>query len=293
MSICIPAFNQRSLFQRAIESALAQDYPQFEILVLDDSDEQSVEAVALAPGDHRVRYYKNECTLGPARNWNRGMALSQGEYIKFLHHDDWFDSPRSLAILVDRLLDANADFVFSASSATRADGTLKNVNRVSSSDLSALAHDPAWLLRRGNVIGAPSATLFRRDLAVRFDPRLKWLIDMDFYISYLRRNPRTSYVDQALIHTTTESDHQVTFTSERNPEVEIPEWDMVLRKQYGSSHMGRLIKLVALSQTYDNLGRPDWLKGLPLSTQMPISAGQLLRLMRNRRLSRRNRMSAT
>jgi hypothetical protein len=117
-----------------------------------------------------------------------------------------------------------------------------------------LAQRPTTLLRTGNIIGGPSATLFRRDDGVRFDTALQWLVDMDFYLSYLERSPTPTYVDRVLVGTTTNSAHQVTARSSGNPSVEIAEWDHVYRKHLPRSRIRRLQKIRALARRYGTGG---------------------------------------
>lgn len=274
VSVLLPTYQQPELLRRALRSVLAQDYPQMDVLVSDDSTDDAVERVVAQEQDTRVRYHRNAGTLGPAQNWNRAMDVARGRYIKFMHHDDWFDTPSSLATLVGAATSSGSDFVFAASSATRLDGSRKNVNRATAADVSSLEADPSLLLRRGNLVGAPSATLFASDERVRFDPRLQWLVDIDFYITYVRLHPRVEYVDQVLVHTTTDGAHQVTTISERRAEVELYEWDAVYRKQCPSEHWARLRTLIDLSMTYGRLGHPRWRRQLPASTRLAITTGQ-------------------
>src|SRR5918995_1252705 len=85
VSVVIPCYNQAHFLVEAIESVLAQSYPRFEIVVVDDgSTDDTSEVAARYPG---VRYvYQNNQGVSAARN--SGLARSEGEYVVFLDADD-------------------------------------------------------------------------------------------------------------------------------------------------------------------------------------------------------------
>jgi glycosyltransferase involved in cell wall biosynthesis len=96
VSIVIPTCNRPFLLNRAIRSVLAQTYQDFEVIVVDDGVKESAEHVVLAVGDSRIRYIKNETSLGGGGTRNRGITEAQGEYVAFLDDDDeWL--PEKLA----------------------------------------------------------------------------------------------------------------------------------------------------------------------------------------------------
>lgn len=253
VSVLIPTFNQPDLFRRALLSVCSQTYCDIEIVVSDDSTDERVEAVVRDIADQRVAYHRHPEPSGPAANWNNAMTLARGRYVKFLHHDDWFASEAALAALVDEALRSSASFVFCASTGVDAFGRTVVVNRASSAMVAELRSEPRSLIRHGNVIGAPSATMFRRDGRYRFDLGLQWLVDIDFYMSFLSGWRSLSYVDQVLVHTTTGSAHQVTADSARNPRVELPERDILLRRHMPGRRIARWAALSKLAHAYPGL----------------------------------------
>src|SRR4051812_37238486 len=85
VSIVITCFNQAHYLREAIDSVLAQTYPNFDILVVDDgSDDNTAEIAGRQAG---VRYVRQRNT-GLAGARNRGIAESRGEYLVFLDADD-------------------------------------------------------------------------------------------------------------------------------------------------------------------------------------------------------------
>ncbi|MFE2008022.1 glycosyltransferase [Pseudomonas guariconensis] len=90
VSIAIPAFNP-DFFRSTLTSALAQDYPNLEVVVCDDSAGEDIEAICAELGSasrHPLRYVRNPQRLGFARNLMACLAQSSGVYIKFLCDDD-------------------------------------------------------------------------------------------------------------------------------------------------------------------------------------------------------------
>ena len=94
-------------------------YPEFErhnpyivrllTVLRPDASEASVQKLLddglkkLAEEKSYVKYYKNPQCLGAAANWNAAISKARGEYIKIMHHDDWFTDENSLREFVNML----------------------------------------------------------------------------------------------------------------------------------------------------------------------------------------------
>ena len=231
ISICIPAYKQPECLRRALESVLTQTYKNFEVIITDDSPDDAVGKVAAEFGQHvNLKYYKNKTRKGPPENWNEAVRLASGEYIKILHHDDWFSDDNSLAEFVD-VLDQNpmADFAFCPSLNCGADGKMRYVNTASETQIKMLHADPSVLFQ-GNFIGAPSATIYRRQVDQEFDPRLKWLVDIYFYIRMLSNKREFVYIRRPLVCVSLESSGKVTDECFGNKRVEVFEYLYIYTK---------------------------------------------------------------
>lgn len=90
ISIIIPVYNGANYLKEAIESALAQTYPNFEIIVVNDgsTDGGKTEKIALSYRD-KIRYFAKE-NGGVASALNLGITEAQGDYISWLSHDDMY-----------------------------------------------------------------------------------------------------------------------------------------------------------------------------------------------------------
>lgn len=86
-SIVIPTYNRASLIGLTLQSVLAQTYPYFEILVVDDGSKDNTAEVVGRYTDKRLHYLpKENAERGAARNY--GLARAQGDYVLFLDSDD-------------------------------------------------------------------------------------------------------------------------------------------------------------------------------------------------------------
>jgi glycosyltransferase involved in cell wall biosynthesis len=90
VSVVIPTFHRERDVVRAARSALDQTGVNVEVLVLDDSAENSAELHLTAIADPRLRYERCTTPSGgvPARVRNRGLALVRGEFVHLLDDDD-------------------------------------------------------------------------------------------------------------------------------------------------------------------------------------------------------------
>lgn len=104
-SILIPVFNAEHYIGATLDSALAQTYPNCEIIAIDDgSRDGTVEVLRQYEG--RIRWWSHD-NSGQAVTRNRLLAASTGEYLEFLDADDILH-PEKIATQV-RALQKNPD----------------------------------------------------------------------------------------------------------------------------------------------------------------------------------------
>lgn len=86
-SIIIPTYNRAALLKVTLQSLLAQRYPHFEVLVIDDGGNDNSKEIVEAFADTRLSYHwKANAERGAARNY--GAALAKGSYLNFFDSDD-------------------------------------------------------------------------------------------------------------------------------------------------------------------------------------------------------------
>lgn len=95
VSVVIPVHNGANFLREAIDSALAQTYPDVEVIVVDDGSNDGGETtrIGLAYGD-RVRFIR-KTHGGVSSALNSGIREMTGEYFAWLSHDDVY-APRKL-----------------------------------------------------------------------------------------------------------------------------------------------------------------------------------------------------
>ncbi|MFL5787316.1 MAG: glycosyltransferase family 2 protein [Flavisolibacter sp.] len=220
ISICIPAYKRTAFLDRLLRSIKDQTYKEYEVVVSDDSPDDSVKQLINKYTDLNIIYNKNNPAAGTPQNWNIAIHNSKGEWIKLMHDDDWFAQANSLQVFADTITNNKTDFIFSACTYIHEKGT-SNLTVLDKNVLKQLQDDHLYLLY-DNVIGHPSTTIYRRDV-VDYDPHYKWLVDIDFYISYLKKHKTFFYISEPLINIGTGAS-QVSADCYMNPNVEIPEY---------------------------------------------------------------------
>jgi glycosyltransferase involved in cell wall biosynthesis len=88
VSMIITAYRRSGVVGAAIASALAQTYPVFEVVVVDDASGDDTAAAVLAERDRRVRLVQLRNNLGPAGAMNAGIAAARGDLVALLDSDD-------------------------------------------------------------------------------------------------------------------------------------------------------------------------------------------------------------
>jgi len=191
VSVLIPTYNYARYLPEAIESVLAQDFGDFELLASDDgSKDGSAEIIReYARRDPRVRGEIQERNLGMVPNWNWCLREARGPYVKFLFGDDKLASPRALGRMT-AMLDAEPSAVLAVTARVILDENSRALevwDELGAPGRKDGRETIARCLRADrNLIGEPSATLFRRDAAARgFDPAWKQLVDEEMWFHLL------------------------------------------------------------------------------------------------------------
>ena len=104
VSIGLPVYNGELFLPAALDSFLAQDYRNFELVISDNASTDRTEEICrnYASGGARVRYFRCATNVGPRRNFNRVFELSRGKYFKWAAHDDEY-APDFLSKCVEAL----------------------------------------------------------------------------------------------------------------------------------------------------------------------------------------------
>lgn len=89
-SICIPAY-KATFFEECLQSVLNQNYPNFEVVILNDNSPEDIETIVENNLSDKVRYYKNDTNVGAEKlidTWNKLLNLATGDYVCVIGDDD-------------------------------------------------------------------------------------------------------------------------------------------------------------------------------------------------------------
>jgi glycosyltransferase involved in cell wall biosynthesis len=183
VSVVIPCFEQAHFLPAAIESVLAQEHPDLEVIVVDDGSPDNVGAVAgRYPGVRCLR----QANGGLAAARNAGLAEARGQFVLFLDADD-----RLLPEAIGRGLEE----LRGDPEAAMAAGTWVLIGE----EGEALPADPPQqpaeaypALLESCFISTPAAVLYRRSLFEEiggFDPTVSASADYDLYLRTAAAHP--------------------------------------------------------------------------------------------------------
>jgi glycosyltransferase involved in cell wall biosynthesis len=202
VSIIIPTYNHAHFLGAAIQSALAQDYPHLEVIVVDDGSTDNTREVVGPFLEHpQVRYiYQENHGLSAARN--RGIAESRGEYLNFLDADDYLH-PAKIARQA-QLLDSEPWLAFVYCDVIQVDENGEEIDNNYSIGLSRrkLDGDIFDSLMLGGYFPV-HAVLIRRsvlDQVGLFDETLKSLEDLHLWLRVSAEGFRARYIDEKLVY---------------------------------------------------------------------------------------------
>ncbi len=252
ISICIPTYNSGEKLVRLLDSIQLQTFTDFEIIISDDSSNNGVkEIIDEQYANLNIKYYHNEVALGTPNNWNNAVEKSCGDWIKLMHHDDWFLQNDALDIFANSIKkNTAAKLIFCSFNYVDVEQKSAKLSACSPLEIQLLKWNYLNLFK--NFIGNPSCTLVSSRLKpYAYDKRIKWLIDFDFYVWYFRLHKQFTYIDKPLIAFGVHSS-QVTSAVQKNPNIEVPE-SFLLFDKYGIQIMKNIFVYDFFWRMYRNL----------------------------------------
>jgi glycosyltransferase involved in cell wall biosynthesis len=177
----IPTYNRRDVVPEAIGSALAQDMPGFEVLVVDDGSTDGTAAMLAREyaAEPRVRVIQRS-NGGPPAARNTGIEHARGEYLALLDSDDvWL--PGYLSSQFELLSESGADLVIANGAMQFQEGHWVR-----------LFDHPQWVLPDSTAAMCtgtwtlPSCTVMRLEVAraLRFDEAFRMCDDTEFMFRF-------------------------------------------------------------------------------------------------------------
>ncbi len=94
VSVGLPTYNRAATLRRAVESVLAQDWGELELVISDNASTDDTEPLCegFRRADERVRYIRQPVNIGAEANFREALAHSRGELFMWLGDDDWLDT---------------------------------------------------------------------------------------------------------------------------------------------------------------------------------------------------------
>jgi cellulose synthase/poly-beta-1,6-N-acetylglucosamine synthase-like glycosyltransferase len=191
ISVVLPTFNRDALVKAAIDNVLHQDYPNLELIVVNDGSRdgtrQVLDALAARGNDPRLRVLHFE-NAGLPTALNRGFEAATGELWTWTSDDNAFRPGALRAMARELLLDPALAMVFADYEVRFEDGTRKRTQT-----------GPVHELAARNVVGA--CFLYRAEIARQvgqYDPARKLAEDWDYWLRMAKhgrvaRLPRVLY----------------------------------------------------------------------------------------------------
>ena len=191
VSIIVPVYNAQTYLKRCVDSILKQDYPNFELILVDDgsADDSGQICDSYAAQDERVRVLHQE-NAGVSAARNRALDLATGDYIQFLDSDDWI-VPEATRLLVGALERHGCDMVISdfyrvSGERLAQKGDIEEEKVFSRQEFAAcMIENPADFY-----YGVLWNKLYRRRIIeehnIRMDTDISWCEDFLFNLEYIR-----------------------------------------------------------------------------------------------------------
>lgn len=124
VSLCVPTFERPEMLAELLASFRAQDHPDTELCITDDSSSDTTEELFERLPDGNVRYSRNSSTLGFAANLRRALRMATGDIMVVLGDDDLLAADYALSNYA-RLFISHPDVHFAYSNLVQVDRSLR------------------------------------------------------------------------------------------------------------------------------------------------------------------------
>ena len=190
VSLIVPVYNGEKSIERCAGSILNQDYPELELILVDDgSRDRSWEIIqAIAAADHRVKAIRQE-NGGVSSARNRALAEASGAYVQFADVDDWL--PMDATKMLVREMEAQSAELVVGDFYRVVDGNVSEKGSIEMGGaLTLQQYANAMMLSPADLYyGVLWNKLYRRDIieqySIRMDENISYSEDLIFNLEYL------------------------------------------------------------------------------------------------------------
>lgn len=229
ISVIVPIFNAEKYLHRCIKRILAQDYTDYELLLIDDGsiDNSATICDEFAKYDNRIRvFHKENGGVSSARNWGLDKAI--GEYIMFVDSDDYM-LPGMLEVMVSTLKAKSADLVVCGTTETGG-GYWRPIADVDYS-INQLKENFVSLLHT-ELLSPPWNKIYKKEIigSNRFCEDISFGEDLLFNIQYLEKCENISLIKESPFYHEKENENSLVVKFNRNRLLDIEKvWVVVDR----------------------------------------------------------------
>lgn len=184
-SVVIPTYNRIRTLPRAVISVLAQNEPNFELIVVDDASNDGTQTWLASQRDPRIRSIRVEQNLGPSGARNLGLEAAKAPIVAFLDSDDIY-RPNRLSVPL-AVFSREPDIVCTLSSSVKHEPGEANIALLPDVKLASPAFEWALIC---DLIGVETSSVTLRADAARaaggFCKALRRTEDREFLIRLAR-----------------------------------------------------------------------------------------------------------
>ncbi len=198
LSILIPAFNYKYGINKILDclkNTKVNLRDKIEIIISDDSDKKILNSDFdndFLNSFGSFRYIHNKKSLGSVSNWNKLISIAKGEYYWLLHHDEYWQNGKKIINFILKTIENKKPNIIIM--------PIKKENRFESHNyifeftqnhkcpkniLKNFVDNPILLIEV-NTFGPPSIFIYKK-CNTKYDYKLSYLVDVDFYIRILKR----------------------------------------------------------------------------------------------------------
>lgn len=199
VSVIVPVYKSEQTLERCVNSLLAQDYEDIEILLIVDGppDGSGILADRLAQTDGRIRVI-NQVNQGVSKARNRGICEARGEYIRFLDSDDFVEK-HSISPMVEAMERDGSDLVIAGFHHLYFGDKIEKLPGVTGAFAVSEAAAQMKTLYMGGFLNMPWNKLFRREkMAAQFPTDRTLGEDLLFNMQYILGAEKVSVIDDCV-----------------------------------------------------------------------------------------------
>jgi len=193
-SIAIPTYEMHGmgvhLLEHSFEKLKSQVFKDFDVVISDHSKDDDIKNLCERWKNHLdVKYFRYDEKFGnSSANLNNAISKCSGDWIKIIFQDDYLFDEKSLHIHRISISEYGAKHWIASATERSKDGI--NVY---------MPHCPRWnndMVYGVNTISSPSVICFKNefDKNLKFDERLIWLMDVEFYHRMYQKYGEPNYI---------------------------------------------------------------------------------------------------